>query len=159
MPLLAMTRSSPPRLASLGMLLWATSSAMPIDSSPSNEADGPAAHELSLQPVGRGADLDLERWKPKTCRGQQCCTNLILNSVAKAYRGRDVERCEDITYDDAGRNCHKYFYRNRALPPRPRPRTRCALRRAREVLHAVPRRCTGSLPTVPQPEWYVWSLR
>ena len=125
-----MTRASRPRLASLGMLVWATSSAMPIDSSSSNEADGPAAHELSLQPVGRGADLDLERWKPKTCRGQQCCTNLILNSVAKAYRGRDVERCEDITYDDAGRNCHKYFYWNGApcppVPPHARARARVA---------------------------------
>ncbi len=62
---LAMTRRTPPppRLASLGMLLWAaTSSAMPIDSpaGASNEADGPAAHELSLQPVGRGAGLGLE---------------------------------------------------------------------------------------------------
>ena len=55
---LAMTRSSPPHLASLGMLLWAaTSFAMLIDSpaGASNEADGLAAHELSLQPVGRGA--------------------------------------------------------------------------------------------------------
>ena len=137
---LAMTRSPPRRLASLGMLLWATSSAMPIDSSSSNEADGPAAHELSLQPVGLGADLDLERWTA-TCRGQRygrkaCCT-MELGTIELLRR--DWERCEDITYKEAGRNCHKFHYFNGALP---RPRTRCAraLRRAREVSHAMPRR-------------------
>ena len=67
-----MTSGSPPRLAPLGMLLWwaATSSAMPLDTPAGApyEADGPDAHKLSLQPVGRGAHLDFERRRAtETC--------------------------------------------------------------------------------------------
>ena len=102
-------------LASLGMLLWwaATSSAMPLDKSGAlYEADGPAAHKRSLQPVRRGVHLqDFER--TRTCKnvegvgkydGQDCCTVPLDQG----------EQCEDKTYRDAGKNCHKFFYFNGA---------------------------------------------
>ena len=93
------------------MLLWwaATSSAMPPDKSGAlYEADGPAAHKLSLQPVRRGVHLQhFER--TRTCTngeydGQDCCT-VQLDAG---------ERCEDKTYGNAGNNCHKFFYLNGA---------------------------------------------
>ena len=110
-----MTPLMAPPLASLGMLLWwaATSSAMPLDKSGAlYEADGPAAHKLSLQPVRRGAHLQhFERTRTCTVQlnvgkydGQDCCT-VQLNGG---------ERCEDKTYGDAGNNCHKFFYLNGA---------------------------------------------
>ena len=111
-----MTPLMTPPLASLGMLLWwaATSSALPLDKSGAlYEADGPAAHKHSLQPVRRGVRLqDFER-TTRTCTnvqgvgkydGQDCCTKQL----------GEGERCEDKTYGDAGKNCHKFFYLNGA---------------------------------------------
>ena len=102
-----MTPLMTPPLASLGMLLWwaATSSAMPLDKSGAPyEADGPDAHELSLQPVGRGAHLDFERQRATTTcgdngwhDGQACCTRHI-------DRKNNAKSCESLTYGDAGRN-------------------------------------------------------
>ena len=60
-----MTPPTTSPLASFGMLLcWAaTSSAMALDKSGAPyEADGPAAHDLSLRPFGHGSHLDFERW-------------------------------------------------------------------------------------------------
>ena len=161
---LAMTRSSPPRLASLGVLLWAaTSSAMPIDTSirTPNDADGPAAHELSLQPDGHGAYLDLEKLGPKTCKGSDCCN--IYIPFTDSYLAKSMKRCEDITYSYAGSNCHQYFYWNGAPCPPPCPPTRVharALRRAHaDVSYAMPRRGQDAQPTVPEPgleAWLVW---
>ena len=103
---------------------------MPIDTSirAPNDADGPAAHELSLQPNGHGAYLDLEKLGPKTCEGSDCCEKPIPfydNVLAKS-----IERCEDITYSYAGSNCHQYFYWNGApcppVPPHARARARVA---------------------------------
>ena len=66
----AMTSSALSRLAPLGMLLWlaAASLALPFHTSAGApyEADGPAAHDLSLRPFGHGAHPDFERW------GTQC---------------------------------------------------------------------------------------
>ena len=91
------------------MLVWwaATSSAMPLDTPPGtlHEADGPAAHELSLQPAGHGAHLDFERRRvTKYCDAAgnyeraRCCDEIIGD-------------CSEMTYDKSGNNCHKYFTR------------------------------------------------
>ena len=120
-----MTRASRPRLASLGMLVWwaATSSAMPprTPAGAPYEADGPDAHKLSLQPVGRGAHLDFERRRATTrCRddgkhdGKACCHTHLSNVP--------IESCEGITYGGepknggAARNCHQFFYFKAFLP-------------------------------------------
>ena len=120
----AMTRSSHPRLAPLGVLLWAaTSSALPLDASGGApyEIDGPAAQERSLLPVRqheRGAHLDFERRSAHTCEGlryqnKDCCTVPI---------GNDPAACGRYTYGRSGDNCHQYFYKNGAPPPRTRAR-------------------------------------
>ena len=144
-----MTRSSPPRLAPLGVLLWwaATSSAMPfhtIAGAP-YEADGPDAHELSPRPVGRGAHLGLERRLGlETCANDQCCKKeLAPNNNFNA----ELTRCEQITYGDADKNCNQFRYKSgappRPTPPGPRMHTRCAAapcaRRSRAP-RAMPRR-------------------
>ena len=82
----AMTSSALSRLAPLGMLLWlaAASLALPFHTSAGApyEADGPAAHDLSLRPFGHGAHLDFER-RVKQCTadekygGEDCCTEWI----------------------------------------------------------------------------------
>ena len=127
----AMTRSSPPpRLASLGVLLWAaTSLAMPLDTptGAAHETDGIAAHEVSLQPAAH----DFERRRTDVCRkgrkynGASCCEHFLLDKVKEPEKPK---RCEDFTYRfDAGCNCHQYFYYNGAPPPRPQhAHTRCA---------------------------------
>ena len=108
----AMTRSSsPPRLASLGVLLWAaTSLAMPLDTptGPAHETDGIAAHGISLQPAAR----DFERRRRGLCKksylyeGKSCCKRFLLDKhVTK------TTKCEAITYrGKANCNCHQYFY-------------------------------------------------
>ena len=108
-----MTPSSPSRLVPLGMLLWcATPSALPLHTiaDAPYETDGPAAHDLSLRPFGRGAHPDFERMGAETCANAECC---------KVELGVDTykTKCEDITYKDAGRNCNKYTYKSGALPP------------------------------------------
>ena len=147
-----MTRASRPRLASLGMLVWwaATSSAMPprTPAGAPHEADGPDAHKLSLQPVGRGAHLDFERRRAtETCLDMDndenwCCKFHITR--------RNAQSCGDISYGQTHgpEKCHKFFYWNGAPPPYP-PRTRCAA--AREGSRAMPRSQREALPTVPQP--------
>ena len=148
-----MTPSSPSRLVPLGMLLWcATPSALPLHTiaDAPYETDGPAAHDLSLRPFGRGAHPDFERMGAETCANAECC---------KVELGVDTIKtnCEDITYKDAGRNCNKYTYKSGALPPvRARVYTRVAAaplcaRRSRAPL-AAPRRQNETLPSVPQPD-------
>ena len=106
--------SSPPRLAPLGMLVWwaATSSALPLDTPPGtlHEADGPAAHELSLQPAGQGAHLDFER-RRATCSGEG------MDNDGKLCCLVEVKDCSDKTYLENGRNCHMYYRQWGALPP------------------------------------------
>ena len=104
-----MTRSSPCRLAPLGVLLWAaTSSAVPLGTSAGApyEADGPAVHEFSLQPVGRGTHPDFEsflqrkEWcsadgKRSTKWGEDPCCEIFIGRMRK---------CEDITFGRAKGN-------------------------------------------------------
>ena len=118
----AMARSSPaPRLASLGVLLWAaTSLAMPLDTptGPAHETDGIAAHEISLQPAGR----DFERRRADVCgdkwHGKPCCTRYLFPPPV----ARKATRCEDYLYHDSRCNCHQYYYYNSAPPPPARAR-------------------------------------
>ena len=109
-----MTRASPPRLASLGMLVWwaATSSAMPprTPAGAPHEADGPDAHKLSLQPVGRGAHLDFERRRAT-------CSDEGMDDAGKECCHEEVEDCSHKTYLEDGRNCHFYYRKWSALPP------------------------------------------
>ena len=160
----AMTRSSPPRLAPLGVLLWwaATSSALPfhtIAGAP-YETDGPAAHELSPRPVGHGADLGFERGTDMcTAEGdkngpnrEKCCKEYISDHDIGALR-----TCESYDHYDVGGNCHQLFYWNGTLPPpahthalRRRPvRAKCA--RHSRAPRAMSRRGKESLSTVQQP--------
>ena len=142
----AMARSSPaPRLASLGVLLWAaTSLAMPLDTptGPAHETDGIAAHDISLQPAAR----DFERRRADVCPDDaRCCKRFIIDVLEKPLR------CEDYTYmNDAGCNCHQYYYYNSAPPPQHAHALRRRLmltRTSRFVSH----RGQGALPSVPQP--------
>ena len=111
-----MARASPPRLASLGMLVWwaATSSAMPprTPAGAPHEADGPDAHKLSLQPVGRGAHLDFERATTRCDDNgmherKLCCASHITRRK-KVHTKTDAQSCGDITYGP-DQNCHKFF--------------------------------------------------
>ena len=140
-----MTRSSPCRLAPLGVLLWAaTSSAVPLGTSAGApyEADGPAVHEFSLQPVGRGTHPDFERFlqrkewcsadgKRSTKWGEDPCCEIFIGRMRK---------CEDITFGRAKGNCNKFFGLRGALcPPPPNVRRRVAsLKRAARTSLAMP---------------------
>ena len=108
-----MTRASPPRLASLGMLVWwaATSSAMPprTPAGAPYEADGPDAHKLSLQPVGRSAHLDFERRRDTTCSADgedaeenRCCHIKVDECSDYKYAGSEE-------YGGSERNCHMFY--------------------------------------------------
>ena len=97
------------------MLVWwaATSFAVPLGMSASTpyEADGPAPHEVSLQPVPhQRATHDFER-ATKKCTwedqqhgvypgdGKPCCEFWLYSGV-----------CEDHTYASTGGNCHLLWY-------------------------------------------------
>ena len=111
-----MARASPPRLASLGMLVWwaATSSAMPprTPAGAPYEADGPDAHKLSLQPDGHGAHLDFERRRATTCDANG------MHNQRKCCR-EPVGDCSEKMYLEHGENCHFYYREWGALPPPP----------------------------------------